>query len=130
MVCHAPFSRRRVFVEIRQFQPTPPAFDALVGGNRIQISSRSLESENYNPLAIVQIFSGILPLWVQHQLALDTDADRQTHIQTQGHSLYPAKHSLCSKNLTLGELVSALRITLCIKQNMQNSIPHFNILSF
>jgi len=50
--------------------PTQPAFGALIGGDLSQISPRSLVSENYIPLTIVQVVCMIhvLPFWFKDDM--------------------------------------------------------------
>ena len=84
------FSIRKLFVKIRRYSPTPPAFDAPVGVTPVEFHGdlrhqKTRVSELLHGSGIVSI---ILCSAILVQLRLVTDGQTQTHKQTCGNSKY------------------------------------------
>ena len=91
--CSLPFSRySKLFVEIRQLRPTPPAFGALFGVTLFEFR----EDFWHQKTRVLELLCGvvcvILYLAVLVELRLVTDT------QTQSHNIYRTGHSSRVKN--------------------------------
>jgi len=113
-------SYTELFVESRQFLPTPPALGASIWDNPVWVLVRSSASQSYSPWAIVwhclhdptfSHFSRTLTCDRQTDRQTDRQRDRQTNRQTHDYGTHHGSMALCSNDKTSPQFDKTQNIT-------------------